>query len=79
MKVLRDGQCLKHDLFGIGIATGSNEERTTIDFYEHGRKTFVTHLLQAELVTDAPPRPPKPRGTGAPATRAKAKKNGGAK
>jgi len=56
MKVMREGQCLKHGLYGIGIATASNEERTTIDFYEHGRKTFVTSLLEAELVTDAPPR-----------------------
>lgn len=57
MNVLREGQCVKHALFGIGVATGSNEERTTIDFYEHGRKLFVTHLLEAELVAEAPPRP----------------------
>jgi hypothetical protein len=57
MKVLPAGQCVKHALFGIGVATGSNEERTTIDFYEHGRKIFVTHMLEAELVAEAPPRP----------------------
>ena len=56
MKALRDGQCLRHDRYGIGIATTSNEERTTIDFYEHGRKVFVTALLQAELVAEAPAR-----------------------
>ena len=75
MKVMREGQCLRHALYGIGIATASNEERTTIDFYEHGRKTFVTHLLEAELVAEAPPKPAKPRGTEARAT----KKSGGAK
>ncbi len=64
MKPVRQGQCLRHDLFGIGIAASSNEERTTIDFYEHGRKTFVTGILAAELVADAPPKPPKPRGAG---------------
>jgi hypothetical protein len=81
MKVLREGQCLRHDLYGIGIATGSNEERTTIDFYEHGRRTFVTHMLQAELVPEAPPRPPRPRGTDARAAKdAKRKtKSGGTK
>jgi hypothetical protein len=57
LKVLREGQCLRHELFGVGIALGSNEERTTIDFYEHGLKTFVTRMLDAELVADAPPRP----------------------
>lgn len=75
MKVMREGQCLRHTLYGIGIATNSNEERTTIDFYEHGRKTFVTHLLEAELVADAPPRPGKSRGAEARAT----KKSGGPK
>lgn len=61
MKVLKQGQCVRHDLFGVGIAIGSTEDRTTIDFYEHGRKTFVTGILQAELVAEAPPPPPKPR------------------
>jgi hypothetical protein len=58
---MREGQCLRHALYGIGIATTSNEERTTIDFYEHGRKIFVTRLLEAELVAEAPPRAGKPR------------------
>jgi len=61
VKPVRDGQCLRHDLYGIGIATVSNEERTTIDFYDHGRKVFVTALLQAELVAEAPARAPKPK------------------
>jgi len=61
MKPVRAGQCLRHDVFGIGIAASSDEARTTIDFYEHGRKTFVTEMLVAELVAQAPPKPPKPR------------------
>jgi hypothetical protein len=48
----------------VGIVTASSEERTTIDFYEHGSKKFVTHLLEAELVAEAPPRAPKPRAIG---------------
>ena len=65
MKALRDGQCLRHERYGIGIATTSNDERTTIDFYEHGRKVFVTALLQAELVAEAPARikPKAAKGT----------------
>jgi hypothetical protein len=54
---MREGECLKHATYGIGVATASNEERTTIDFYEHGRKTFVTSLLQGEPLAEAPPRP----------------------
>jgi hypothetical protein len=57
VKVLKQGQCVRHERFGFGIAAGSNEERTTIDFYEHGSKTFVTQMLEAELVAEAPPRP----------------------
>jgi len=73
VKVLRVGQCVEHGRYGVGIATESNEERTTIDFYEHGPKKFVTELLEAQVLAEAPPRPRKPRAasTGAPASRAK--------
>ena len=66
MKVLREGQCLRHARYGVGIATESNTDRTTIDFYEHGVKKFVTGMLDAELLTESPPRPPKPRAPKAP-------------
>lgn len=59
MKVLREGQCLRHSKYGVGIATESTAARTTIDFYEHGRRIFVTDMLDAELLSEAPPRPPK--------------------
>ncbi len=64
MRAVKEGQCLRHAVFGVGIVTASSEERTTIDFYEHGSKKFVTHLLNAELVAEAPPRAPKPRAIG---------------
>lgn len=54
---LATGQCLQHARFGIGIATHSDDSRTVIDFYDHGVKTFVTGMLEVELVKDAPPRP----------------------
>jgi hypothetical protein len=57
---LRPGQCLQHARFGLGIATGSDDSRTVIDFYEHGVKTFVTSMLEVELVAEAPPRPTPP-------------------
>jgi hypothetical protein len=72
VKVLRVGQCVEHGRYGVGIATESNEDRTTIDFYEHGPKKFVTELLDAQVLAEAPPRPRKPRATSAsPAARAK--------
>jgi hypothetical protein len=55
-KPLREGQPLQHERFGVGIATHSTETRTTIDFYEHGVKTFVTSMLEVELLPSAPER-----------------------
>ena len=55
-KLLREGQPLQHARFGVGIATHSTESRTTIDFYEHGVKTFVTSMLEVELLSEAPAR-----------------------
>ncbi len=54
------GQRVQHDLFGLGTATISDASRTTIDFDEHGIKTFVTSMFQAQLV-DGPPRPARAR------------------
>ena len=55
-KPLREGQPLQHERFGVGIATHSTDTRTTIDFYEHGVKTFVTSMLEVELLPSAPER-----------------------
>ncbi len=74
MKVLRVGQSVEHARYGVGVATESNEERTTIDFYEHGPKKFVTELLEAQILAEAPPRPRKPRATTAATAAARAKK-----
>lgn len=71
MKALREGQCINHGVYGIGIATTSTEDRTIIDFYEHGQKTFATRLFEAELMTQAPPRPPKKRDPAAAAAKKK--------
>jgi hypothetical protein len=52
----------------MGVTLTSDEERTTIKFDDHGSKTFVTRMLQAELTT-APDRPaPKSRKRAKPAT-----------
>jgi len=74
VKVLRIGQCVEHARYGVGIATESNDDRTTIDFYEHGPKKFVTELLDAQVLAEAPPRPRKARAASAASPAAKAKK-----
>jgi hypothetical protein len=67
---LTAGQCLQHARFGIGVASHSDKSRTTIDFYDHGVRTFVTSMLEVELMTEAPHRPKaaaKPRANRKPA------------
>lgn len=57
MQVLVSGQQVKHSQYGLGVVTESDVERTAIDFDDHGRKLFVTGLMNAELIGDAPVNP----------------------
>ena len=57
MQVLANGQQVKHSQYGLGIVTESDVERTAIDFDDHGRKLFVTSLMNAELIGEAPINP----------------------
>ena len=57
MQVLSNGQQIKHQQYGLGVVTDSDSERTAIDFDDHGRKLFVTSLMTAELIGDAPVNP----------------------
>ncbi len=61
MRSLGEGQQLKHGQYGLGIVTQSDNERTTIDFDDHGKKLFVTSLMTAELIGEAPAVPPRRR------------------
>ncbi|HEY3120014.1 MAG TPA: hypothetical protein VGL15_05280 [Vicinamibacteria bacterium] len=69
MKQPAEGQWLSHERFGIGVATRSSETRTTIQFDEHGTKTFVTDMLQATPIAapDRPAPPPRARRKTKPA------------
>ncbi len=63
MQVLVEGQTVRHEQYGLGTVTESNNERTTIDFDSHGLKKFVTSLWTAELVGEPPAnRPVRKRG-----------------
>ncbi len=57
MKAFKESQYLKHSLYGYGVVTESDADRTTIDFETHGKKKFVTSLVQVELVDGAPSKP----------------------
>ena len=63
MQILVEGQTIRHDQYGVGIVTESNNDRTTIDFDDHGLKKFVTSIWSAELIGEPPTeRPTKRRG-----------------
>ncbi|MFY9527897.1 MAG: hypothetical protein WBC04_13155 [Candidatus Acidiferrales bacterium] len=62
MNVLLEGQAIKHELYGMGVVTESNPERTTIDFDDYGTKKFVTSIWVAELIGEAPEQPIRRRG-----------------
>lgn len=59
MQVMQEGQTIKHQIYGLGIVTASDPERTAIDFDDHGPKLFVTSIFTAELIGEAPATPPK--------------------
>jgi hypothetical protein len=61
VQVLSNGQQVRHHQYGIGIVTESDAERTAIDFDDHGKKLFVTTLMTAELIGEAPLNPTKPK------------------
>jgi hypothetical protein len=56
---MQEGQTIKHEVYGLGIVTASDQERTAVDFDDHGAKLFVTSIMTAELIGEAPATPPK--------------------
>src|SRR5206468_6195573 len=59
VQAMQEGQTIKHDVYGLGIVTSSDGERTAVDFDDHGPKLFVTSIMTAELIGEAPATPPK--------------------
>lgn len=55
---ISEGQWVRHERFGVGIATHCTDTRTTIKFDEHGPKTFVASMFEAAVI--APPDRPTP-------------------
>jgi hypothetical protein len=58
MKAIAAGQYVKHFQYGCGVVTESNDERTSIDFDQHGLKKFVTSMMVVEPAEGTPPKRP---------------------
>jgi hypothetical protein len=69
MQVLSEGQTIRHQQYGIGTVTESNNDRTTIYFDNHGEKKFVTSIWSAELIGEPSDRPVRRRGRRKSATK----------
>jgi|SRR5438552_4134814 len=78
VQVMQEGQTIKHDMYGLGIVTASDQERTAVDFDDHGPKLFVTSIMTAELIGEAPATPPKTKRRRKASTAAKAAKKAAA-
>ncbi len=78
VQVMQEGQTIKHEMYGLGIVTASDQERTAVDFDDHGPKLFVTSIMTAELIAEAPATPPKTKRRRKASTAAKAAKKAAA-
>jgi len=78
VQVMQEGQTIKHETYGLGIVTASDQERTAVDFDDHGAKLFVTSIMTAELIGEAPATPPKTKRRRKASTAAKAAKKAAA-
>ncbi len=74
VQTMQEGQTIKHGVYGLGVVTSSDQERTAVDFDDHGPKLFVTSIMTAELIGEAPATPPKTKRRRKASTAAKAAK-----
>lgn len=56
-----EGQQVRHQLFGLGTIVETDDDRTSIDFVEHGPKKFVTSMVVLEITEDQPKRKARSR------------------
>jgi hypothetical protein len=66
-----EGQRVHHATFGAGVTNVSTPDRTVIAFDEHGPKTFVTSLLELEVLSPPHTWETGPRGANRPCSSAR--------
>ena len=67
MRLYSVGDRVAQPQYGAGTVTAANEFHTTIDFDEHGCRTFKTAIVKLERsATAAPPRAKAARRKAAP-------------
>jgi hypothetical protein len=67
VRVFSIGDRVSQPQYGAGTVAAANEYHTTIDFDDHGPRTFATPMVKLERsATAAPPRPKAARRKAAP-------------
>ncbi len=61
-----EGQRVSHATFGAGVTMGSSGGRTSVQFDDHGVRTFVTSMLELELLSAPHAWEAGPRGKNRP-------------
>jgi len=72
--VLEEGQRVRHAIFGLGVTTAATSARTVVSFDRDGARSFVTSMLEVEVLSAPHTWSTSPRGVnrpcGAPGSRA---------
>jgi hypothetical protein len=63
---IEEGQRVKHAVFGMGVTTAANSERTVVSFDREGSRSFVTSMLQIEVLSAPHTWETGPRGVNRP-------------
>jgi hypothetical protein len=61
MQILVEGQTIRHELYGNGTIVECDNDRTTVEFDEHGTRKFVTSMWTAELIGEVLSKPTRRR------------------
>jgi hypothetical protein len=61
-----EGQRVRHAVYGRGVTTGSDGGYTSVQFDEHGTRTFVTAMLELETLSAPHAWEAGPRGKNRP-------------
>jgi hypothetical protein len=49
--VLEEGQRVRHAVFGLGVTTAATSARTVVSFDLDGPRSFVTSMLEVEVLS----------------------------
>jgi hypothetical protein len=63
---LEEGQRVRHAIFGLGVTTAATSDRTVVSFDRDGLRSFVTSMLEVEVLSAPHTWSTGPRGVNRP-------------